>query len=322
MNAASESRFDALAERLGDIATRHGVLARYSAAGVGGPADVLVVATNRDELRHALTESRSLGLPVKVFGGLTNCLISDAGLEGVIVLNHARAFRFVADCSVYAESGAMVVQVARAAVERGWGGLTWAVGLPGTIGGMVVNNAGAFGGETSRVLESAEVLDRQGTVAQVECNWFGFRYRCSKLKGAGDAWVVLSASFRLKPGNREFLLEKAEEYTRRRRHTQPPGRTLGSTFKNPEGDFAGRLIEAAGLKGWRVGGVVVSTHHANFFINEGEGTTTDYVALIRFVRKRVFQQFGVLLEPEIEFIGRGMDPTAWFKGQDLENGDD
>jgi UDP-N-acetylmuramate dehydrogenase len=212
--------------------------------------------------------------------------------------------RFEEHHRVYAESGAIVAPLAREAVRRGWGGLTWAVGLPGTVGGMVVNNAGAFGGETAGALAAAEVVGRDGVPQVVTPDWFDFKYRCSRLKGAGDDWIVLDATFQLRPRDPAHLQRKAQEYQVRRKTHQPPGRTLGSTFKNPEGDYAGRLIEAAGLKGARVGGVVVSEKHANFFVNEGEGTAADYVALINRVQAEVAQRFGVYLEPEIEIIGR------------------
>lgn len=302
MTLGYTERIDKLAQRLGGIAERGGLLARHSAAGVGGPADLLVEATGRDELVTAVREARSLDLSYKVFGGLTNCLISDKGLPGVIIINKARAVRFEEGYRLWAESGALVAPLARAAVQRGWAGLTWAVGLPGTVGGMVVNNAGAFGGETARVLASAEVLGLEGEIREVEPSWFNFQYRCSRLKGAGESLVVLDATFQLRPGEPAHLQAKVEEYTGRRQSTQPPGRTLGSTFKNPPGDYAGRLIEAAGLKGTRVGGIAVSSRHANFFVNEGKGTASDYVSLIQLVQDEVERRFGVRLEPEIELI--------------------
>ncbi len=297
-----ETRLAQLVERLGDIAQRDAALAQYSAAGVGGPADVLVVARSASDIQRAVIESRALRLPYKVFGGLSNCLVSDRGLHGVVILNHAREVQFADNYRICAESGAVMVQVARAAVARGWGGLTWAVGLPGTVGGAVINNAGAFGGEISTALLSADLLGPDDDIHTIGPDWFDFRYRCSRLKGAGEAWVVLRATFQLRPRDPAHLQAKAQEYTERRHHTQPPGRTLGSTFKNPAGDYAGRLIEAAGLKGMRVGGVVVSSHHANFFVNEADGTAEDYMTLIQRVQAEVERKFGVWLEPEIELI--------------------
>ena len=278
-------------------------LASYARAGIGGPADLLLVAKSRDELVEAVRLVSDADVPWRIYGGLTNILLPDSGLRGAVILNQARGVTF--DARLYrvrAESGAVVVRVAREAVRRGWGGLTWAVGLPGTVGGAVVNNAGAFGGDVADTLHTAEIISVDGEVQRVPVDWFDFRYRCSKLKGAGARWLVLDAVFQLKPRDPGHLNAKAAEYTVRRQRTQPPGLTLGSTFKNPPGDYAGRLIEAAGLKGARRGGITVSTHHANFLINDGEGSAADFRALIRHIQETVSREFEVWLEPEIEIL--------------------
>jgi UDP-N-acetylmuramate dehydrogenase len=261
-----------------------------------------VVAHRREELVTAVAMAQERGLPWKVYGGLTNILLPDAGLRGVTVLNRIQGVRYGEGYRLSVDAGVVVVKLVRELLTRGWAGLTWAVGLPGTVGGAVVNNAGAFGGEISRVLVAADVLGPDASVTQVPVAWFDFRYRCSKLKGAGAQWVVLSADFQLRPGNPEALAAKAAEYTERRQRTQPPGRTLGSTFKNPPGDYAGRLIEAAGLKGARCGAIEVSEHHANFLMNTGGGTAADFRALIERVQGTVWESFGVMLEPEIEIV--------------------
>ncbi|NLE44722.1 MAG: UDP-N-acetylmuramate dehydrogenase [Chloroflexi bacterium] len=292
----------AMADALAGAAELGASLAKYSWVGVGGPADVLVIAHDRETLVKAVRVARELGLPWRVYGGLTNILVPDSGLRGAIILNRTRATNFEAGGRLVADAGAIVVKVAREAIEKGWGGLTWAVGLPGTIGGAVVNNAGAFGGEISRVLVAADVLAPGGDLERVTVDWFGFQYRCSKLKGAGERWVVLGAEFQLHPADPARLRAKADEYIERRQKGQPPGRTLGSTFKNPPGDYAGRLIDAAGLKGTRYGGIRISDHHANFFINDGEGTAADFRALVERVQSEVFARFGVRLEPEIEML--------------------
>ncbi|MBN1486849.1 MAG: UDP-N-acetylmuramate dehydrogenase [Anaerolineae bacterium] len=278
-------------------------LARYSVVGVGGAADLLVDAQSRDDLVQAVNMADALGLPWRVFGGLTNVLLPDDGLRGVVIVNNATSVTFdEPNLRVCVESGKKIVSLARTSVNRGWGGLTWAVGLPGTVGGAVVNNAGAFGGEISKALYRAEVFSVGASPRWVEPDWFDFKYRCSKLKGAGYRWLVTAAEFQLRLGDLEYLTQKATEYTERRGKTQPPGKTLGSTFKNPEGDYAGRLIEMAGLKGSRVGGFVVSTHHANFFINEGNGTACDFITLLQLVQDEVYRKFGVHLESEIEIV--------------------
>ena len=287
---------------LGGAAQVNAVLAPHSLVGVGGPADLLVVAESRDVLVKAVRLARSHRVPWRIYGGLTNTLVPDGGLRGMVVLNRTREVQFGDGYRVTADAGAIVVKAAREAVRRGWGGLTWAVGLPGTIGGAVVNNAGAFGGEISKVLVCAELLAPDGTVERVDTDWFGFQYRCSKLKDAGQSWLVLGAEFQLRLSSPERQAEKAAEYTEHRQRTQPPGRTLGSTFKNPTGDYAGRMIEAVGLKGARCGGIKVSEHHANFLINDQNGTAADFRALVERVQSTVHERFGILLEPEIEIL--------------------
>jgi UDP-N-acetylmuramate dehydrogenase len=301
-NSASSPALQAIAEALGGAVQVNAMLAPYAWVGVGGPADLLVVAESRDVLVKAVRLAQAHSVPWRIYGGLTNILVPDGGLRGMIVLNRARKMRFQDGYRLEADAGTIVVKVAREAVRRGWGGLTWAVGLPGTIGGAVVNNAGAFGGEISNVLVHADILTPDGTVERVDTDWFGFQYRCSKLKGAGQNWLVLGVELQLCRSNSERLAAKAAEYTERRRRTQPPGRTLGSTFKNPPGDYAGRMIEAVGLKGARCGGIKVSEHHANFLINDQNGTAADFQALVERVQSTVCEHFGVLLEPEIEIL--------------------
>lgn len=292
----------ALAQALGSGAQVNASLAPYAGAGVGGPADILYIARSREDLIRAVKLAQAFEIPWRVYGGLTNVLLPDSGLRGLVILNHMRAYQFDDGYHLKAESGVIAVKVAREAVAKGYGGLTWAVGLPGTIGGAVVNNAGAFGGETASILAGAEVFIPETGVQSVDNAWFEFRYRTSKLKAKGVDALVLSVDYQLKPDDPDRLRQKAEEYTQRRQRTQPPGKTLGSTFKNPEGDYAGRLIEAAGLKGFRIGGFVISEQHANFFINDRHGLAEDYRALIRLAQNTVMDESGVQLEPEIEIL--------------------
>lgn len=302
-----------IAAVLGDAAQRAVPLARYSGVGIGGPAELLVIARDRDTLVQAIRLAQEAGIKWRVFGGLTNMLLPDGGLHGMVVLNHTRGVDYdTTTCRVVAESGAIIAKVAQETTRRGWGGLTWAVGLPGTVGGAVVNNAGAFGGEIAKTLIAAEILTPEGHIQIVEPDWFAFQYRYSKLKAAEMQVIVVSATLQLALRDPAALAAKAAEYAERRQRTQPPGRTLGSTFKNPPGepgkpgDYAGRLIEAAGLKGTRRGGCVISERHANFFMNDGSGTAADYQALIDLAQAEVQRQFGIRLEPEIEIV----EPSA------------
>jgi len=193
------------------------------------------------------------------------------------------------------------------AVRRGLGGLEWAAGLPGTVGGAVVGNAGAFEGNIAAVLRSATVLEPTGEVVERSNAWFEFDYRLSRIKRAegqgGGRSVVLAATFELQPGDPESLAARAAGFKEWRRTRHPAGATMGSTFKNPPDSHAGYLIEQAGLRGYRIGGAQVSELHGNFFMNTGSATAADVLALIEHVRAEVRRQFGVELELEIELLG-------------------
>jgi UDP-N-acetylmuramate dehydrogenase len=311
-------------------------LSRYSAARVGGKADALLEARTSDELVEFCSVLWSTGLPFTILGGGSNVLVSDRGVRGVVVLNRARRVRFGVDDQghklpeslaaqqpvlVWAESGANFGAVARQAAQRGLAGLEWAAGIPGTGGGAVVGNAGAHGGDMAGNLIMAEILHREGYGASMiatRATWskerLGFAYRSSVLKHGGATSyedsaphqpeaVVLAAILHLERSTPQAVQARNEELVAYRRRTQPPGASMGSMFKNPPGDFAGRLIEAAGLKGSRRGDAEISPLHANFFINRGRATAADIYALILLAQQTVLEQFGVELELEIELLG-------------------
>ena len=290
----------------GDRLKRAERLDRYTAVRLGGPADYLVVARDRDDLRAALALAHAAGLPLLVLGAGSNVLVDDQGFRGLVVVNRAQNVHFGTkdEPSVYAESGASLSTLARQCIERGLSGMTWAVSVPGTIGGAVVNNAGAHGGDMAGVVQAVDVLPLCAPDAEPE-RWptaaMAYAYRESRLKGA-RTHLVLGAALTLGRDDPEALREQARAFTERRKATQPPGASLGSIFKNPPGDYAGRLIEAAGLRGVRVGEVEVSQVHANFFVNRGGARTADYVALIEQVRTAVYEKLGVMLELEVEII--------------------
>jgi UDP-N-acetylmuramate dehydrogenase len=277
-------------------------LAPYTAARIGGPAEYLLTVRSAAELEQAVGMLWELELEFRILGGGSNVLVADEGVSGVVVLNQARSVRFE-DQSVHAESGAVLGTVARRAVERGLSGLEWAATVPGTIGGAVVGNAGAHGGDTAGSLEQAEILHRQEGRSSWGAEQLEFSYRESWLKRNPGQAVVLAASFGLEPSEPELAKAKMQEFIDYRRKTQPTGASLGSMFKNPEGDYAGRLIEAAGLKGERRGGAEISSVHANFFVNHGDASASDVYGLIETARERVADQFGVDLELEIELLG-------------------
>ncbi len=244
----------------------------------------------------------------RLLGGGSNVLVADAGVRGVIVLNQAKDAEFTTDGdgpAVRAESGASLGSVARRAVEQGLSGIEWAATIPGTVGGAIVGNAGAFGGEVSQALQGWPISCNDLTAAR---HWLPERleygYRTSWLKRHPGEAVVLSGTFGLRTETREATRARVSEFAARRQETQPSGASWGSMFKNPPGDYAGRLVEAAGLKGTRQGAAEISARHANFFINHGGATAADVWTLIEKAREQVLRQSGVELELEIERLGQ------------------
>lgn len=287
---------------------RNEPLARYTAARLGGPADMLYVAKQSlDELAEVVSTAWMRDVPVRVLGSGANVLISDKGVRGLVVINDVSQITFGEwheGRNVSATSGAGLIILARKCQSRGLSGLEWAVSVPGTVGGAAVNNAGAHGSDIAASLTEVVVLDPRYGAQILSKDDLAYSYRSSSLKTRSDRrFLVLMAQFSLKPGNSDEILAKMDHFIAYRKQTQPPGASLGSIFKNPPGDYAGRLIEATGLKGHQIGGVQISPIHANFFINIGQATATDYYALIGYAHEAVLRQFGVELELEIELIG-------------------
>ncbi len=280
-------------------------LAKYTAVRLGGPADMLYVANQTPaELAAVVRVGWSADIPVRVIGGGANVLISDAGVPGLVVINRIKQITFNGH-KIHASAGASLTTLANQCASHGVTGFEWAVSVPGTVGGAVVNNAGAHGGDMSDAVHAVQLLDATHT----EPIWLSpadlaYDYRTSSLKQrANRQFLVLLAVLQLAPAAPDTIRERMTEFRAHRKRTQPPGASLGSIFKNPPDDYAGRLIEAAGLKGRAVGGAAVSDRHANFFINTGGATATDYAVLIQQVQAAVYHQFGISLEPEIEQVG-------------------
>ena len=254
----------------GDRLQENVTLSNYTTARVGGKADALLIAHTTDELAgtvHTLWES---DLSFYILGAGSNVLVSDQGVRGLVIVNRARNIRVdthINPPTVRAESGANFSGVARQVALRGLSGLEWAGTIPGTVGGAVYGNAGAYGSDVQHDLVLAEILHRSLGKQTWTCSQMEYGYRTSILKRQPGQAIILAATFALHPGSPEDVKARMESLASQRRRTQPPGASMGSMFKNPPGDYAGRLIEAAGLKGTRVGGVEISTVHANFFIN-------------------------------------------------------
>lgn len=293
-----------LRERFGARLQENQPLAKYTSARIGGPADALLVADSADDLAWIVSQLWAIEAPYFILGGGSNVLISDAGMHTAVVLNRARKIVFdERKPSVWAEAGSNFGALARQAGQKGYTGLEWAAGVPGTVGGAVVGNAGAHGGDTAGNLELAEVLHREKGRQSWQADLFGFEYRSSNLKRMPGQAVVLAATFTLAHGAPEAIEEKMAEFLAFRKRTQPPGASMGSMFKNPSGDYAGRLIDAAGLKGYRIGDAAISSLHANFFINHGSASAADVYGLISQARREVEAKFGIRLELEIELVG-------------------
>jgi len=295
-----------LRKEFGDRLMENEPLAKYTSARIGGPADALLIVQSADDLAQVVTELWAMDVPFKIMGGGSNILVSDAGVRGVVLLNKARKVVFNQEDvppTVTAESGSNFGALARQAAQKDLSGLEWAAGIPGTVGGAVVGNAGAHGGDISSSLVMADILQRDNGRQNWTPDQFVFRYRGSILKEKVGSAVVLSATFQLSHGEPEAINKKLEDFLVYRRRTQPPGASMGSMFKNPPDDHAGRLIDAAGLKGTRSGEAEISDVHANFFINHGGASAQDVYALICQAQRAVLEKFGVDLELEIELFG-------------------
>jgi UDP-N-acetylmuramate dehydrogenase len=302
-----------LGEKFGARLEREIPLARYTAARLGGPAQALLEAQSLDELVELISFCWKESFPYTLLGDGSNILVSDAGVRGLVIINRTRQIRFDEQSDpplVWAESGANFGVLARLAAQRGLSGLEWAAGIPGTLGGALVGNAGAHGGQLAQNLRLAEILHRMDTgrvgKAQRE-DWpvekLEYTYRSSLLKRNPGKYVVLAGLLQFQHGDPQAIREQMDELVAYRRRTQPPGASTGSMFKNPPGHYAGRLIEAAGLKGIRVGDAQISPLHANFFINQGNATAADFYALIQQARQTVADKFAIQLDLEIELIG-------------------
>ncbi len=309
--AASAAWLPKLRQQFGSALQENVSLRNYTTARVGGTVQALLPTNSTAELEKAVRALWSEDVPFWILGSGSNVLVSDQGLPGVVVLNHAHNVKIDArspEPSVWAESGANFSAIARQVALRGLAGLEWAATIPGTLGGAVYGNAGAFGGDMQGNLGVAEILHRTGLepFAQVE-NWtveqMEYHYRSSILKREASANVILAARLRLTYSEMSAVRAKMSANAERRRQSQPPGASLGSMFKNPPGDYAGRLIEAAGLKGARIGDAEISLVHANFFINHGHASADDLRRLIQRARDTVYAQSGVWLELEVELLG-------------------
>ncbi len=304
---------DAILARLGSAAKRDEPLSEHTVYRIGGPATVYAAPDSLEDVRWLVQFCRSAGVSLFVIGGGANLLVSDRGYRGVVLSLRRCCGRIeIRGTEIRAGAGAELQALVETACGAGLAGLESLAGIPGTVGGAAVMNAGAFGTEFFDLAIDIDVLTPEGDVRTLPRERIDYGYRRGLDPQGG---VIVSARVRLEPGDPQVLRQRAQEIRTRRAEKQPlEYPSCGSVFKRPEGDYAGRLIEACGLKGLRRGGAQVSEKHANFIVNLGGATAEDVLWLIREVRRRVYEQFGVLLEPEVRFVGFGVaaeELLAW-----------
>jgi len=281
--------------------TKGELLAKHTSLHIGGPAQYFLRVTSERDLAGAVAVAREHELSVFMLGGGTNLLVADTGVSGVVLKNDW-AETSIDGTTITASSGTPMASVAAVAARSGILGLEWMATVPGTVGGAVHGNAGAFGSETKDVLLDAELMDLDGRIWIAANAELGFAYRTSALQKTST--IVLRARFRGAPGDRTSAVRRIKEIANERMAKQPLAQpNTGSIFRNPPGDHAGRLIEAAGLKGATEGGAMVSTKHANFIVNVGDASANDVRTLMTLCQDTVREKFGVELVPEVELVG-------------------
>lgn len=278
-------------------------LMHYTYTHTGGPADWLAFPKNVEEVQTLVAYANDHQLPLTVLGNASNLIVRDGGIEGLTLILTRMNKISVTGNRVTAEAGAAYIETTIAARDHSLTGLEFAAGIPGSIGGAIFMNAGAYGGETKAVVESATVLLPDGTIKRLTNEELDFGYRHSSVQD--NHGVVLDATFSLQPGDHDEIAAKMDELNARRAAKQPLDLpSCGSVFKRPTGYFAGKLIHDAGLQGYTAGGAQVSTKHAGFIVNIDHGTASDYVAVIHHVQQTVKEKFGVSLQTEVRIIGR------------------
>ena len=303
----AEIPFDKLRTAFGANLHEHVSMANYTTARVGGHVPALISVHTLEDLVKAAQTLWEVSTSFIIMGSGSNILVSDQGLDEIVI--HNRAHNLEIDTksetpTVYAESGAILGTVARQSALRGLSGMEWAAPVPGTVGGAVYGNAGAHGSDMNNSLIMAKILHKNKGIEDWPVDKLDYQYRSSILKREKMPVVILSAIFNMTRSSREEAWEKIKAFQEYRKETQPPGASIGSMFKNPVDDYAGRLIDAAGLKGRRIGRAMISPIHANFVINLEGASAQDIWELMKLARETVNKKFGILLEPEIEVLGK------------------
>ena len=278
-------------------------MSRHTSFQIGGPAEIFVQPATGEEVRQAICLAKEEQIPFFVVGNGSNLLVSDDGFRGMIVqIGRNLQEISVEDNVIYAQAGALLSRVSKTALEHGLTGMEFAAGIPGSLGGAVAMNAGAYGGEMKDILTDAEVLTPDGEIMILSLEELDLSYRHSCI--FDEDYIVLSVHLQLEQGDTTVIRNRMDELARARREKQPlEYPSAGSTFKRPEGYFAGALIQDAGLKGYTVGGAQVSEKHSGFVVNRGGATAEEVLFLIKQVQKKVKSRFGVTMEPEVRMVG-------------------
>lgn len=281
---------------------RNEKLARYTTWRIGGPAELLFQPQNSQECAVAISFAKEYDIPVTFLGSGSNVLVSDQGIAGLIILTNLMKEAHWQEDRIRVGAGYSLPKLAQEAAQKGLTGLEFAAGIPGTVGGAVLMNAGANGGEMAELVEAVQVVSSQGIIEDLSCEQLGFSYRHSLLQNSG--LLVTEVALKLKPGDQGAIKEKMAANLAVRKLKQPlEYPNAGSVFKNPPHDAAGRLIEEVGAKGLTIGGAQISNKHANFIVNIGGATAKDVIELIKEVQALVLERFGFLLETEVVMLG-------------------
>lgn len=282
-------------------------MSNHTSLRIGGPADVFAVPQNLSSLKNLLIILKRKEVPFLPKGGGTNILVKDGGIEGVVI--SLRLFKRIEVLNedseyvnLYIEAGTPLQKLVNLSKESGYSGIEWLAGIPGSVGGAICGNAGAFGYEMKDVLISAWIIDTEGMFNRLMAKDINFGYRRSSISSKE---ILIAAEIKLKKDKKEDISARVDDFLKKKRDKQPiREQSAGCVFKNPPGLFAGKLIEEAGCKGTRIGDVEVSSIHANFFINKGKAKASDFLRLMGDVANKVKERFGVELEPEIRIVGR------------------
>jgi len=276
---------------------------RHTSFRIGGPADVFVRPESIKSAVDVINACRENGIPATVIGNGTNLIVRDGGIRAVVIqlADNVSSYEVTGE-SISAEAGILISRLSRIALDHGLAGLEFAEGIPGTLGGAVTMNAGAYDGEMSMVVSRTEYLRPDGSICWIENEQHRFGKRSSIIQTEGG--TVLRTVIRLRKGDRKGIKEKMDDFKARRREKQPLDMpSAGSIFKRPEGYYAGKLVQDCGLRGYRIGGAEVSALHCGFIVNTGNATAADVISLIEYIRDAVFKKFGVVLETEVKIIG-------------------